>query len=268
MDTDATIDLEGWTPWIVAPDSGFSVLGTDGAVGLVQIDGSRFVVSDRFRFSDDDVERELIDGMVSEGKDPVAAAAAVRDALTFVPTEDNPTDLASIPPFVRWFENSYGKHTLAAIIHDQLIVAEPNGGMLESDVASDSLFRDMMRSAGVDFLRRWTMWSAVALRTRWVAGGIRQASVAIWLVLAVIGITTTVVGFSQLFTGDVGTGSALIIAASALGVVSAALWGRQANAGLIAMVAGLFIVPASILTLFARLAFQALDEALGRFGRN
>lgn len=264
---DAPTGDEQWTPWIVAPQSGFEVRGDSGAVGLIQIDRTRFVVSDRFRFGGADVERELIDGLVSNGKDPAVAKAAVRDALTFVPTEDNPTDLASIPPFVRWFENSYGKHTLAAIIHDQLIVAEPNGGLLESDVASDSLFRDMMRSADVRWLRRWTMWSAVALRTRWVAGGVRQASVMIWLVLAVVGISTTVVGCVQLATGQVGRGLALIASAGALGVGSAALWGRQAGAGLIGMVAGFFIVPASVLTFLARLAFQAIDKVLNRFGR-
>ena len=62
-------------------------------------------------------------------------------------------------------------------------------GPLESDALSDRFFREMMRCAGVRFLKRWIMWAAVALRTRWAAGGVRQAAVVVWGVLAAAGIS-------------------------------------------------------------------------------
>ena len=134
----------------------------------------------------------LTDRLVSKGKTAQEARDAVEDARTFTPTTENPTDLASIPRYMRWFESAYGAHTLAAIIHDDLIVEVPNGGPLEDDTLSDRFFREMMKSAEVPWLKRWIMWSAVALRSRWAVGGIRRLSVLVWLILSAAGITSFV----------------------------------------------------------------------------
>ena len=69
---------------------------------------------------------------------------------------------------------------------------EANGGPLEDDTLSDRFFREMMKSAGVPWLKRWIMWSAVALRSRWAVGGIRRLSVLVWLILSAAGITSLV----------------------------------------------------------------------------
>ena len=192
--TDPAHVAPSWTPWRVVPTSGFEVDEPHGNVGFIQIDRKRFLVRDAFRFSDPAVEQMLVDRLVSDGKSADQARAAVDDARTFTPTAENPTDMASVPRYMRWFESAYGAHTLAAIIHDNLIVDEPNAGALGSDTLADRFFREMLGSAGVPCLKRWIMWTAVALRSRWAAGGTRRFSVIAWIVLAIVGIVSFVWG--------------------------------------------------------------------------
>ena len=122
----ATEDGVPWHRWRVAPDSGFEVRNARGDLGLVQIDRKRFLVGNEFRFGDEAVVRDVDRRLVRDGVRPDEARQAVDDARTFTPRDENPTDLASIPRYMRWFESSYGAHTLAAIIHDDLIQDTPN----------------------------------------------------------------------------------------------------------------------------------------------
>ncbi len=259
-----------WTPWRVARSSGFEVCDTGGEVGLIQINKSQFLVTKEFRFSEIAVTKMLTDRLVSDGESTADAERAVEDARTFTPTTENPTDMASIPLFMRWFENTYGAHTLAAIIHDQLIVDEPNAGALGSDTLSDRFFREMMRSAGVPWLKRWIMWAAVAIRSRWAAGGIRRLSVCVWIVLAITGIGSFVnaagsawFGWSRPF--DVWL---LLVIAVLLPIVSAPLWGRQFGASLVAAVAALWILPAAAFGLLGYLVYQTLEFLARKSGLN
>ena len=116
------------------------------------------------------------------------------------------SDLASVPRFLRWFENTYGRHTPAALIHDNLIGPTPNRGPLENDAASDRFFRYMLEAVGVPFFKRWIMWAAVAFRTRWAVGGWRRRSVAAWVILAALGITAFVWAVVAIATGNDGPG--------------------------------------------------------------
>lgn len=80
------------------------------------------------------------------------------------------TDFASVPAAVSWLIPSYGKYTLAAIVHDYLCVALGDDFKrgIPSFVSSrdtDAIFRRIMRELGVPFLRRWIMWTGV----RWGA---------------------------------------------------------------------------------------------------
>ncbi len=258
-----TDQAHNWTNWVVAPTSGFEVDDKQGEVGLIQLDPLRFRVSTSFRFRDERIEKRLQEWLPDDvGEDD--PAHTVKDALSYEASSNSPTDLASVPPFLRWYANSYGVHTLAAIIHDELIVDVPNGGALGSDIAADYVFREMMRSAGVGWLKRWVMWTAVAARTRWVAGGLRQISVALWAVLALVGITTGVVGAVRLWNGD--SGLPLLAIALVLGLAAAPLWGKQIGAGFFAMVAGLFLVPAGAVVLVGLGAFRVLDIASQKLG--
>lgn len=259
---------ESWRPWRVAPRSGFEVLDPNGDVGLIQIDKKQFLVAKPFRFNDGAVVTALIDHLVRDGKTAHEAQLAVEDARTFSPTTENPTDLASIPRYMRWFESSYGAHTLAAIIHDDLIVDEPNGGPLGDDTLSDRFFREMMRSAGVPWLKRWIMWSAVALRSRWAVGGIRRFSVLIWLALAGAGITSFMWATGSALFGwsrpiDIW---ALFAVAVLLPFAAAPLWGKQYGAGIVAAMAALWILPAAALAGIGYLVYLALEAGAKRIG--
>ncbi len=265
---DPAREPQQWTPWRVARHSGFEVRDSSGEVGLVQIDAEQFLVTEEFRFSDEAVLKELTDKLESEGRSPEAARQAVDDARTISPPRENPSDLASIPRFMRWFDNAYGLHTLAAIIHDQLIVEEPNAGALGSDTLSDRFFREMLQSAGVPWLKRWIIWAAVALRTRWAAGGLRRVSVCLWLVLAIIGITSFLYAVGSLCFDWSSPANPwlLLVVAVLLPLASAPLWGRQFGASLVAAVAALWVLPAAVFAAIGYLVYQVLESVARRAG--
>lgn len=258
---DPSNSAASWRPWRVAPGSGFEVCDPSGEVGLIQIDKKQFLVTKPFRFSDAALEKMLTDRLVRDGQSAADAQRAVEDARTFTPTTENPTDLASIPLFMRWFENSYGVHSLAAIIHDELIVNEPNSGALGSDTLSDRFFREMMRSAGVPWLKRWIMWAAVAIRSRWAAGGVRRLSVLVWIVLAVTGIGSfaCAAGSALLGWGRPVDIWLLLVIALLLPFASAPLWGKQYGASLVAAVAAFWILPAAAFGVVGYIVYRSLE---------
>lgn len=87
------------------------------------------------------------------------------------------TDLASVPFFLQWLVLSYGKHTMAAIVHDQFWDDDKTPAELRQ---ANTAFRHAMWESEVPFLRRWFMWTAVtlAMMTRTWPG---RARVAIWV---------------------------------------------------------------------------------------
>jgi uncharacterized protein DUF1353 len=180
------------------------------------------------------------------------------------PSDLKSTDLASIPPPMRWWVNTYGVHTPAALIHDRFI-----GGALPPKVTEphiDRYFRFMLRASGVRLIKRWVMWSAVALRTRFKSGGFGTASVILWALLALVG-TGLLAG--ALVAGD--WGWAFVWAVFAPIVTSLILWRSQAGAGIIAafIVAPFLLVP-MVISVVLLLPFwfldvvgsKALDEAV------
>lgn len=178
-----------WRPWRVQPRSGFKVLDPSGHVGLVQITETDFLVTTRLRFESEEVETDLRRILARAGRTSEEINRMVADAMVLDPSEI-PTNLASIPQFMQWFERPYGIHTLAALIHDDLIVDSPNGGALGSDTLADRYFRKMLQACGTPWIKRWIMWGAVALRSRWAAGGRRRLSLLAWIAFAVAGITS------------------------------------------------------------------------------
>jgi Protein of unknown function (DUF1353) len=88
------------------------------------------------------------------------------------------TDLASVPGLLLWFVPRYGRHTLPALLHDQIVDED----LRDNREEADRVFRDAMGEQGVPLLRRWVMWAAVSLDTvtetvgRWIA-----APIALWL---------------------------------------------------------------------------------------
>ncbi len=252
------------TPWEVAPDSGFVVDGPIGRVTFAQVDEADFRVTTGFEFTDGEVRGRLIRSITGDGTTSAGAAAdMVERACSFRlhGNGDDDTDLASIPPFMRWFVNNYGKHTLAALLHDQLIGSPPNSGALGSDTLSDHFFREMMRCAGVPWLQRWIMWAAVAMRTRWAAGGWRRTSLVLWALLATLGIVLLVWSIGAFFGWPHVVGAGVMLGvALVLPLAAAPLWGRQYGASLVAAIAALWILPPALLAFGGFLVYSVLER--------
>ena len=222
---------------------------------MVQKNATEFDVLTSFRFVGPaaltDLRTELAK---THGRSPAEIEKMIEDATTFE-AHVEPTDLASIPQFMRWFTNSYGVHTLAAIIHDRLIREKPNAGALGSDTLSDRLFRYMLEAAGVPFFKRWIMWTAVAMRSRWAAGARRQATLIVWLALATFGLS---LGWYAAFH----TNGVLFLIAAILPGVSAPLWGKQWGASLVAAVAVPWILPAAAVGAGGYCVYAVLEKII------
>ena len=227
---------DGWAPWAaIGGYSGFEVDDPAGRVALAQIGVKDFAVTTGFRFVDEVTLDHYRQRLQANEVEPDEADRMLDDARTL--SEDEVlTDLASVPRFMAWFEAAYGRHTLAAILHDRLIDDQPNTGALGSDTLADSFFRDMMGVAGVPFFKRWLMWAAVAARTRWVAGGARRVSLVVWGLLALAGIAMAVLALVAALTEAAlpwGWNGPLpwAVGAAALPFFAGFLWGKQYGAG-------------------------------------
>jgi hypothetical protein len=134
------------------------------------------------------------------------------------------TDFASIPSFMSWFVSRYGRHTPAALVHDQLI----EKGMAFDDARrADSAFLAMMRASEVPPVRSHVMWAAVTLRSRWYGGVTRRIGIVAWLLLAILGVGLLAAG---LLSGP----WRLALIALVLQIPASALWGSQWKAGIVA----------------------------------
>jgi len=178
------------------------------------------------------------------------------------------SDLASVPRFLRWFELPYGRHTPAALIHDGLIVdGKPNAGALGSDVAADRYFRYMLAAVDVPFFKRWIMWAAVALRTRWAVGGWRRLRIVLWVILSAIGIVAFALAAWAIMFGGAPPGEinewALLAAAVVAPLLAGALWGKQWGASLVTAVAAPFLLPPAAIAAIGYAVYWVL-ERLGR----
>lgn len=259
-----TDSVDGWQDWAgVNGYSGFKVADSEGRVTMRQVLESNFAVPTTFAF----VDRETIESYrqrLEKAGHAADKARAMLDEARSHSADQLYTDLASVPQFMLWFEPRYGRHTLAAILHDNLIQREPNGGPLGSDTLSDSFFRDMMGVAGMPLFKRWLMWAAVASRSRWAAGGLRRASLLVWAVTALVGVAATFLAIAgavaSLGGGFDHPGLALLVAA-VLPFPAGLLWGRQYGASLVSAAAGLWLVPAAVFVLIG-LGVYRLSEAV------
>lgn len=195
------------------------------------------------------------------GLEELGLGREAEDCLRTVDADTLPhTDLASVPAPFRWWSNTYGVHSPAALIHDRFIGEPAEGdpgrpdGVTERHI--DRYFRFMLQASGVPFFRRWLMWAAVALRTR-MTDWLGRASIAGWVVLTV--------GWWMLAAASALDGRWWSAAgAVALLVPTAALWGRQIGAGLIMGTVGLLLLlPPSVMSV-PFLLLYVFFEALGK----
>jgi hypothetical protein len=107
----------------------------DEPVELAQVDRKRFRLLRGFSYRDPDGERHRI-----------------------TPAGVGCTDLASVPSILWWFVASYGRHTRAALVHDQLIDQTERHD-------ADWVFRRALGDSGIGWARRWLAWTAVSFET-------------------------------------------------------------------------------------------------------
>jgi hypothetical protein len=146
--------------------------------------------------------------------------------------ENDVSDLASVPKVLTWLIPRYGRHTLAALLHDHLQKKE----LGVSSQEADTMFRNAMGETSVPLARRWLIWSAVALRTQWQLGGLSKLRAGAYALLyclagAVLGpalLVGTVAGWASLGTW---AAAALVVLASPL--VLCWVWGRHWMLGLL-----------------------------------
>lgn len=131
------------------------------------------------------------------------------------------TDLTSVPWFLRWFIGKYGRHTRAALLHDHMLEHS------EVDrAAADLAFRTTLEELDVGLVRRWIMWAAVTLGTRfsrpwWPV----RTLMVVWVLAMLIGVATLVFAIA--------TGNWLLALIAVIAPTPAvALWLDQWKAGL------------------------------------
>jgi len=162
--------------------------------------------------------RELTDFLVAGPfgyrHDPAEEGEPYLEIVVPACTADSASDLASVPAWLGWIAAKTGPNLPAALVHDVLVVETDRDGELKKDSngkvltpvnhwwrkegqsdftkattpyepadrrRADRMFRDGMGDAGVDRIRRWLMWAAVAAVTLWGqrpkgAGGVVDAT--------------------------------------------------------------------------------------------
>ena len=222
----------------------------DGVV-LEQIASKQFILRSTVRFNG-------VTGL--EGRIPDAEVDTIR---TVTPTTiGSTTDLASVPTPLQWLVSRYGVHTPAALIHDRFIGMSDDlrkcvGVGSLTDAYTDRYFRFMLEAVGVRWLRRWMMWAAVALRTRWMSGPVKKILMIVWLLASVTGIGVAIVGIA--------TGNWWWVVASSLApVLFALLWERQYGAGLVAAYTAVWVLPPTVLGAVGYVIYRLLEGIAGK----
>ena len=154
------------------------------------------------------------------------------------------TDFTSIPRYISWLVSRHGRHTPAALVHDQLVVRDMSFAKRQD---ADRCFVEMMDALQVAPVLSRVMWAAACLATRW-SGPLRaKLGVVAWGLTAAAGIATLVVG---IVTATVW----IVVVALLLPLVGALFWGRQFTAG---VVGGYALPVIAIPTLAAVVGYSA-----------
>ena len=213
--------------------------GEAPGVGLTQVSATRFALSTTFSYTRQN------DGLV----------------IDVLPAHLQDTDLASIPAKMRWFVPRYGLHTLAALMHDQLVKSGVTTPGVPTRRDADRLFYDAMGDLGVPIARRQIMWAAVTARTRWGSGLKPQTTdygwparigLVAWMLCALAGIGAFWIAGLEVFfdAGRPWGWSPFVFFAisAALPFAAMFLWGRDRFQGLVGTYGFVLVV---IPTLFA-----------------
>jgi hypothetical protein len=184
----------------------------------------------------------------------------VRPGREIVVKAGDATDLASVPGFLTWLIPRYGRHTLSALMHDQLVF---DGMKPNERAAADILLRDSMGQMQVPFIRRWLMWGGVTLATQLIRSWFIKAFTIFWVVIYAAGGLHILASLISLGTAwhvsFLSAKVALLWLPSPL--LLAALWGKLYRGGLISAWA-LIALPASVIGIGFVLGLYLLAEGI------
>ena len=177
------------------------------------------------------------------------------------------TDLASVPGPLRWFTNTYGPHTPAALIHDYLIPDKGHKPKIP-EVYADRYFRFMLGSVGVPFFKRFIMWAAVAMRTRFHAERVLpRVGLILWALASLVGLVIFAITAPDVLWGGsdvLGDETTTLFILSCIAPwACSALWGRQWGAGITAGFAAPWLLPAAIVTVVGYGVYLVLERTGG-----
>ncbi len=163
------------------------------------------------------------------------------------------TDLASVPPWLWGVIASFGRHTLAALLHDHLCeqartAAPADAGPMRRE--ADRLFRVTMFDLDVPAPRAWVMWAAVRLFGEKDQPGWLATVPAAVVLVASLAVTTGLVALAA--GSSVGGRLAVVsLLATLAGAAVAGTRGRRdlVGATLIGGIAGPLVAPALLVSL-------------------
>lgn len=181
--------------------------------------------------------------------------------FTVLPADLPVTDLATVPWYLRWFVPAYGRHSLAALLHDHLL---ENGARLTPPVdrvQADDLFLAALRDLEVPLVRRHLMWAAVNLETRLCLGGGARRAMQAWLGASLIGTITLLLA---VIAGEPWLTMGAIVAPFA----GSLLWWPQLRIGLVAGYGAAILGPPAVVVTIAYAIYWASERALGAFRRD
>ncbi len=145
-----------------------------------------------------------------------------------VPDQFGPTDLASVPFFLQWLVLSYGKHTMAALVHDVYWDNDKTQAELRR---ANTAFRHAMWESDVPYVRRWFMWTAVTLGML-TKSGIGRLRVGLWALALLTATAAPLAAHDIVLSWQVPARVALAAGLLAAGAVVAWALGSKAIAGI------------------------------------
>ena len=181
------------------------------------------------------------------------------------------TDLTSVPFMFRWFVNTYGPHTLPALLHDCLIDADKAALALvdgalgpPTRLEADDVFLTSLGEQDVPFVRRHLMWSSVVFQTRRKHSGPGpRAAMYVWIVAAFAGTALT------WWSATTRPLQLLPLLAGVLGPLPfALLWGRSARAAAWFGYGVVLLLPAGVVVLLSYGVYALCEWLLRPFTRS
>jgi Protein of unknown function (DUF1353) len=216
-----------------------------------------------------------IDATKFEVREPIKYADGEFEFI--VPSGDR-SDLTSVPRFLVWLVPRYGRHTLAALLHDYLQhrvifrrTPRPEGPRSLTSEQADTIFRFALKHNNLPFLRYWLMWTAVTLRTEFKAGPLYAFGTVVWVAFfTLIGILFPPLLVINIFQGWFSLVPILIALGTVLvlPILGCILWLHRWRCGLISGLALIVFGFPTLLVALSVLLYLGIEWVVERFQKD